>query len=92
MPKFDLEIPHSLPIDQVRARLEKARAKLESDYGATCTWQGEDTMVVARKGLNATVGIEAARLKVDVELGLLLTPMAGAIRSGITKQLTDLLA
>jgi hypothetical protein len=29
---------------------------------------------------------------VDVELGLLLSPMAGSIRNGITKQLTELLA
>jgi hypothetical protein len=28
---------------------------------------------------------------VDVELGLLLSPLAGTIRNGITRQLTELL-
>jgi putative polyhydroxyalkanoate system protein len=48
--------------------------------------------VVSRKGLNAKVAVEPSRLHVDVELGLLLSPMAGSIRNGITKQLTELLA
>jgi putative polyhydroxyalkanoate system protein len=91
MPKFQLEIPHQLTVDEVRSRLERAKGKLEADYGATCTWQGEDTMVVARKGLNATVKLEPTRVAVDMELGLLLSPLAGTIRNGITKQLTDLL-
>lgn len=91
MPKFQVEIPHSLAPADVRARLEKASSKLEREYGATCKWEGEETLVVARKGLNAKVAVEQSRLKVDVDLGLLFTPMQGAIKSGITKQLTELL-
>jgi putative polyhydroxyalkanoate system protein len=90
MPKFDLEIPHQLPEEEVRARLDRATSKLESDYGATCKWDGAQTLVVSRKGLNARVAVEPTRLHVAVDLGLLLTPMAGSIRNGITKQLTDL--
>lgn len=92
MPKFQVEIPHSHPLEEVHARLDRARAKLEADYGARCTWEGEDRLVVTRKGLNASVKVEPARLLVDVELGLLLSPMAGSIRSGITRQLTELMA
>jgi putative polyhydroxyalkanoate system protein len=92
MPKFDLEIPHNLAVPEVRSRLEKARAKLENDYGATCTWEGTDRLLVARKGLQATVNVEPTRLHVDVSLGLLLSPLAGSIRNGITRQLTELLA
>jgi putative polyhydroxyalkanoate system protein len=92
MPKFDVEIPHSLALPEVHSRLEKAKGKLETAYGATCTWQGEDRLLVTRKGLQATVNIEPSRLHVDVELGLLLSPLAGSIRNGITKQLSELLA
>jgi putative polyhydroxyalkanoate system protein len=91
MPKFDVDIPHSLPAEDVRARLERASAKLEKDYGATCKWEdAEQCLVVSRKGLNARVAVEPTRLHVAVELGFLLSPMAGSIRSGITKQLTEL--
>jgi putative polyhydroxyalkanoate system protein len=90
MPKFEIEVPHALPVPEVKTRLEKAKGKLESEYGATCTWEGEK-LVVARKGLQAVVNIEPTRLRVDVELGFMMAPLAGAIRNGITKQLTDLL-
>jgi putative polyhydroxyalkanoate system protein len=92
MPKFELEVPHNLPLPEVKARLDKAKGKLEADYQATCTWHGDDKLQVARKGLNAMVNLEAARLRIDVELGLLLSPLAGTIRTGITKRLTDLLS
>lgn len=92
MPKFDLEIPHKLTVDEVRARLERAKGKLEADYGATCTWEGADKLVVARKGLQANVNLQPDRVKVDVELGLLMSALSGTIRTGITKQLTELLA
>jgi putative polyhydroxyalkanoate system protein len=92
MPKFDVDIPHSLPIPDVRARLGRATAKLEKDYGATCSWEGADTLLVKRKGLDARVSIEPSRLHVAVELGLLMSAMAGPIRAGITKQLTALVA
>ena len=92
MPKFDLEVPHKLPLPEVRTRLDRAKGKLEADYGAKCTWDGEDKLVVARKGLQAVVNLEPTRLKIDVELGLLLSALSGSIRTGITRQLTELLA
>ncbi len=92
MPKFDVDIPHSLPPADVKARLERASAKLERDYGASCSWDGERCLLVQRKGLDARVSVEEDKLHVHVELGLLMSPMAGAIKSGITKQLTELLA
>ena len=91
MPKFEVDIPHSLPAADVRSRLERASAELERDYSAACSWDGEQCLVVQRKGLMARVAVEPERLHVAVELGLLLSPMAGALRSGITKQLTELL-
>jgi putative polyhydroxyalkanoate system protein len=91
MPKFEVDIPHSLPADDVRSRLERAKTKLESEYGAACSWDGDQCLVVERKGLNARVALEPEKLHVKVELGLLFSPMAGAIKNGITKQLTELL-
>lgn len=95
MPKFEVDIPHQLPAEEVRSRLGRATDKLEREYGATCKWEGDPAnqhLVVSRKGLSARVAVEPERLHVDVELGLLLSPMAGAIRNGITRQLSELLA
>jgi putative polyhydroxyalkanoate system protein len=92
MPKFEVDIPHALAPAEVRARLERASSKLEKDYGAACHWDGERCLVVARKGLNARVTLEEIGIHVAVDLAFLLSPMASTIRTGITKQLTDLLA
>ncbi|MCG5054902.1 MAG: polyhydroxyalkanoic acid system family protein [Myxococcales bacterium] len=90
MPKFNVEIPHSLDPAEAKTRLERAQSKLEDEYGAKCAWTGNDVMTVTRKGLDASVRIGADRLFVDVSIGLLLTPMMGPIRDGITARLTKL--
>lgn len=91
MPKYQIEIPHSLAPSEVKTRLGAATGKIESSYGATCTWTGERQLTVARKGLDAVVNIEDSRVQVDMSLGFLLVPMAGAIKTGLTKELSSLL-
>lgn len=90
MRKFSVDIPHSLQTPDVRARLERAKTKLEEEYGANVAWENDTTMTVTRKGLDARVSIAADHVHVDVELGFLLVPMAGAIKESITKRLTTL--
>jgi putative polyhydroxyalkanoate system protein len=92
MPKFEMEVPHNLPLPEVKSRLDRAKGKLESEYQATCTWHGDQQLQVARKGLNAMVNLEPSRLRIDIELGFLLSPLAGTIRTGISKRLTELLS
>lgn len=92
MPKFSLEIPHTLGPQEAKTRLENAQSKLEAEYGAKCSWAGSDVMQVTRKGLDASVKVEANRLAVNVSLGFLMTPMMGTIRDGITARLTKLVS
>ena len=92
MPKFDVDIPHALPPEEAKARLAGATPKLEKDYGATCTWQGDRQLIVSRKGLDARVNIEERRIHIELNLGFLLTPLSGAIKNGITKELSNILA
>jgi putative polyhydroxyalkanoate system protein len=92
MPKFDVDIPHALPLEVAKARLAGATPKLEKDYGATCTWQGDRQLLVSRKGLDARVNIEEQRIHIELNLGFLLTPLSGAIKNGITKELSNILA
>jgi len=92
MPRYEIEIPHGLPAATVKERLSSAVGKLESSYGATCAWQPDGTLSVTRKGLDATVAIEEARVKIKMELGFLLVPMAGPIKDKLTRELSSLLA
>jgi len=92
MPKFDVDIPHNLPIDEARKRIDGATAKIESKYGVACKWTSDRQLSVTRKGLDATLTVEPARVHVDISLGLLLTPMANPIKNGLAKELASLLA
>jgi putative polyhydroxyalkanoate system protein len=91
MPKFEVDIPHALSEAEAKQRIAGATGKLEKDYGATCTWTGDNVLQVSRKGLDARVSIEPARVHVDLDLGFLLTPLSGAIKAGITKELSSIL-
>lgn len=91
MPKFEVDIPHSLSPADAKQRIAGATGKLEKDYGATCTWKSENELLVSRKGLDARVSVEPARVHIDLNLGFLLSPLAGAIKAGITKQLSGIL-
>ncbi|MES1165192.1 MAG: polyhydroxyalkanoic acid system family protein [Verrucomicrobiota bacterium] len=91
MPKFELDIPHTLPEAEVRTRLGAATGKIEANYGATCAWTNDRLLTVSRKGFDAQVAIESARVHVEMNLGFLLVPLAGAIKTGLTKELTALL-
>ena len=91
MPKFDLDIPHTLEPTEAKQRIAAVVPKLEKDYGATCTWKGESELVVSRKGLDARVSVEPARVHVDLNLGFFLTPLASAIKAGISKELSGIL-
>jgi putative polyhydroxyalkanoate system protein len=92
MPKFEVDIPHTLPPDEAKARLGGATAKIESTYGAACKWTADRQLTVSRKGFDALVTIEEGRVHVDMKLGFLLVPLAPAIRAGLTKQLSTLLS
>lgn len=91
MPRYEVDIPHDLPPDEAKKRIAGATTKLQNDYGATCTWKTENELSVSRKGLDARVTVEPARVHIDLNLGFLLTPFAERIKTGIAKELAGIL-
>jgi putative polyhydroxyalkanoate system protein len=91
VPKYQLDIPHTLTADEAKKRINDATGKLSSEYGATCTWKSDNELAVSRKGLDARVVLEASRVRIDLNLGFLMTPFADLIKNGITKKLAGIL-
>ena len=91
MPKFEVDIPHSLDPAEAKQRLSGATTKLEQSYGAACKWKSDNELSVSRKGLDAIVKVEPSRVHIALNLGFLLTPFAERIKAGITKELTTIL-
>jgi putative polyhydroxyalkanoate system protein len=91
MPKYEVSIPYTVSPEEARARIGAATPKLEKEYGATCTWKTDRELLVSRKGLDARVSIEPEKVQVELSLGFLLAPLANAIKSGISKELSGIL-
>jgi putative polyhydroxyalkanoate system protein len=91
MSKIELEIPHKLSQAEAKSRISGATSGLEKDFGAKCQWDQHENLRVTRKGLMAILSIFEDRVKVDMELGLFLRPMASSIRKGIEKRLNEIL-
>ncbi len=92
MPKYEVDIPHQLAVDEAKKRISGATEKLTRDYGASCTWQADNVLKVSRKGLDALVSVGPTNVHIDMNLGFLLTPFAEKIKTGIAKQLSGILA
>jgi len=91
LPKYQLEIPHTLSPEEAKKRIADATGKLSTDYGATCTWKSDNELAVSRKGLDARVMLEPSRVRIEMNLGFLMTPFADLIKNGISKKLTAIL-
>jgi putative polyhydroxyalkanoate system protein len=91
VPKYQLEIPHTLAPEEAKKRINDATGKLSTDYGASCTWKTDSELAVSRKGLDAIVKLEPSRVRIDLNLGFLMTPFAELIKNGISKKLTAIL-
>ena len=92
MPKYQVDIPHALAVDEAKKRISGATDKLTREYGAACTWKTDSALSVSRKGLDALVTVEPARVHIDLNLGFLLTPFAEKIKGGIARQLSSILS
>ena len=78
MPKYQLDIPHTLGADEAKKRIDEATGKLSSDYGASCSWKSDNELAVSRKGLDARVTLEPSRVRIDLNLGLPHDAVRGA--------------
>lgn len=91
MARITVERSHSLGKDGARAKADKLAQKLQEQYGLEPSWSG-DTLNLKRSGVKGTVLVADDSLRIDVELGLLMSAMSGTIKSEIEKALDKALA
>ncbi|AQY63862.1 MULTISPECIES: polyhydroxyalkanoic acid system family protein [Pseudomonas] len=91
MARITVERAHTLGKEGARAKAEKLAQKLQDQYGLEPSWSG-DTLNLKRSGVKGTVQVAADLLRIDVELGLLMSAMSGTIKTEIEKALDKALA
>ncbi|AZE81809.1 hypothetical protein C4J98_0366 [Pseudomonas orientalis] len=91
MARITVEREHSLGKAAARAKADTLAQKLKDKYGVESSWSG-DTLNLKRSGVKGTVEVFDDALRIDVELGLLMSAMSGTLKSEIEKALDKALA
>ncbi len=86
MAHISVERTHGLGKEAAREKADKLAEKLAAQYGLEPQWSG-DTLNLKRSGVKGAVYVGDTTIRVDVELGLLMSAMSGTIKSEIEKAL-----
>lgn len=82
MAKINVERPHSLGREAARAKAEKLAERLASQYDVRYRWNG-DTLEFKRSGADGRIEVGEDHVSVQLNLGLLLSPMSSSIKREI---------
>ena len=92
MPKYQLDIPHTLAADEAKKRIADATGKLRNRLRRRLHVEERQRAVGLAQGAGrARDRWKPSRVHIDLNLGFLLTPFAERIKAGIAKQLTGIL-
>jgi putative polyhydroxyalkanoate system protein len=82
MAKIRIERAHQLDRQSLRDKAEQLAESLSRDYQLSCRWQG-DVLQVQRSGVKGSIALDDQRVRVELSLGLLLSPLSGRLQSEI---------
>ena len=86
MARISVERTHDLGKEAAREKADQLAQKLSEQYGLVPQWSG-DTLNLKRSGVKGEVHVSEDSIRVDVELGLMMSAMSGMIKSEIEKAL-----
>src|SRR5260221_1908513 len=75
MPKLTVTQAHSLPLEQVKQRLQMLADRLGAKYGISARWTSDTQAAISRIGVTGTISIEPAAATVAVDLSFVLTAL-----------------
>ncbi|MBX9755934.1 MAG: polyhydroxyalkanoic acid system family protein [Pseudomonadaceae bacterium] len=88
MAKIKIERPHSLGLAGARAKAEQLAERLASEYDVRYRWVG-NSLEFKRSGADGLIAVTEDQVRVELNLGLLLSAMGGSIKREIEKTLDD---
>lgn len=86
MPSIDIRKPHQLSMQEAHAVVDQVSARMQEKLGVTGQWQG-DTMHFSRPGVSGTIAVQTDVIVVNVQLGLMLSPLKGMVEQEIQRRL-----
>ena len=92
MPKLNIEQAHSLPLEEVRKRLQGLADKLSEKYGINAEWVSQTEAKVKRTGVTGSISCSDKKVSVLLDLSFMLAPMKEKIESRVRRELETCLA
>ncbi|AFC85648.1 polyhydroxyalkanoic acid system family protein [Frateuria aurantia] len=85
MSKVDVREPCHLPQAEARQRIDKIVSNMHEQFGTQGEWSG-DCYRFSRSGLNGRVTVDPDSVRIEIELGLLMTPLKPMIEQEIRRK------
>ena len=92
MPKLNIEHPHSLPLDEVKKRLQALADRLSAKYGIEAKWLSDREASVKRTGVTGKITCTDEKVTVFLDLNFALTPLKGKVENRVKQELANVLA
>lgn len=86
MSRIRLERRHSLGLEGARDVAERVAADLQREHGVRSRWHGSE-LHFDRPGLSGRLMVGESTLDLEVKLGMLLSPIRGALESAMIARL-----
>ena len=91
MATIHIKRAHHLDNETVRKEIQDLAEKLSKDLSAKYSWEG-DRLVFKRSGANGHIDIRAGEVDIEIKLGMMLTPLKGAVEKTVTSYLDERLS
>ena len=86
MPDIRIERHHTLGKESAKRSVDGIARQIKAQLNANCDWYG-DEMVIRSSGADGRIKVSENLIVIEVNLGLLLSPMTSTIEREITRQL-----
>lgn len=88
MATIDIVRSHTLGRAEARKAVDRMAGEISSKLQADVTWQG-DTLTFKRSGANGTIDVDDKKVRINIELGMMFSPMRGMIEQQVNSYLDE---
>jgi putative polyhydroxyalkanoate system protein len=91
MAEISIVQEHGLNPSMARAAADKVAAKIATEYGLACRWDG-DVLRFERSGVQGSLTLEATRAAMRIQLGFLMGAFASTIEAKVAESMRKVFA
>ncbi len=88
MSKISICREHSSGLDSARAAADQIADEMTQKFGVRCQWEG-DILAFSHSAVKGEIQVTEQTIEVDAKLGLLASPLKGALESQIHQYIDD---